>query len=137
MTQAPPLLVAAPLTRGGPLLQRVNAKAISYVEESGLRFEDVYPEGVSELRAIAPNLTVNGHVTDAAKEFSAVAGLPFATIYPEHGHTLVVREAELPQKLPRWRVAAALAGFTVGACLVGPLGAVVGAVAVWAAGGRL
>jgi hypothetical protein len=133
----PPLLIPAPLVRGGPALQRVNPKAISYVEGSGLRFEDVYPEGISELRAIAPNLIVDGRVTEAAREFVQASDLPFGAIYPEHGDMIVLRETKEKRSPGKLRVAAAVAGFAAGACLVGPLGAAVGAFAMWLAGGRL
>lgn len=131
----PSLLIPAPLVRGGPVLQRVNAKAISYVEGGDLLFEDAYPKEVEELRAIAPNLMVDGHVTEAAKEFTLTTGLPFATIYPGHGDLIVLKETT--KEISRLRVAATVVGFAAGACLVGPIGAAIGAVTVWIAGGRL
>lgn len=140
----PPLLTPAPLVRGGPALQRVSERAVSYVEQGGLRFEDVYPDDVEMLRAIAPNLMEGGRVSDAARDFTSATGLPFGVVYPEHAEVIVLGEVSEVSGEPRTgrssgklRVAATVTGFAIGACLVGPLGAAVGALAAWLAGGRL
>jgi hypothetical protein len=126
MTQ-PTFFIDAPFIRGGPCFGRVNPEAIEHVVKTGKTFTEIYPEGVAELRAIAPHLMTRAEINPAAKTFVEVTGLPFAEIYPEHGAIIVIEPAAITIPSPRigpWPFVAL--GLVVGALLAGPVGAVCG-----------
>jgi hypothetical protein len=112
----PPLFIRTPIARGGPALRRVNPEAIAYAKTAG-GFEAVYPEGVKQLRALAP--TEMG-----AEEFVESTGLPRDLIYPD---------VKTPAGGRLWWAAAAL-GLLAGALVGGPIGALAGTTAGGAAG---
>jgi hypothetical protein len=116
---APPLITVGQIDRRGARLRQVNRRAVEYVQHAGLALEDVYPGARGTIRALAPPMG-----SPEAPMFVRATGLPSADIYP--GGALATFGGETSRA--RWRWGWATAGFIVGAVVVGPIGAVVGAV---------
>jgi hypothetical protein len=109
---APPLMTVGRADRRGARLRSVNRRAIDYAQRAGFSLEDVYPHGLTAVRALAPTAG-----TPEAPAFVAAIGLPLGEIYP----TSFSGESKSP-----WRWGWAVAGFAVGAMAGGPIWAVAG-----------
>ncbi len=84
--RAPPFLPGLP-EKMMPMVRIVDQAAVDYVRKSGFTFEQVYPNGISQLREMAPKLVIVGdsggyEINVAAINFAASTGLAFKDIYP-------------------------------------------------------
>ena len=111
---APPLIAVGQVDRRGAKLRVVNKQAVAYAQRAGLALEDVYPGGLPQVRAIAPE-----EGTYESFAFAQTLGITPDELYP------ATFEGEAPKGLPwGW----ALAGFAIGACAGGPLWALAGGI---------
>ena len=113
---APPLITLDRLDKRGAKLRQVNRRAVDYAHRAGLSVEEVYPEGLWMLRALAPAAE-----SVEAGAFMRTTGLRSDELYPPFG-------GEMTGKRGGWRWGWAVVGALVGAALVGPIGAVAGGI---------
>jgi len=111
---APPLFVTGQLDRRGAKLRLVNRRAVDYAHRAGMSVETVYPGATGSIRALAPPMG-----TPEARAFVAATGLSIGEVYASDFSG---------ERVLRWRWGWAVVGFAVGAVILGPIGAAVGAV---------
>ena len=124
---APPLVVTGRVDRRGAPIRSVSRRAVDYTRSAGFGVEDVYPDAVGAMRALAPPMG-----SPEAPAFMRATGLSQREVYPPL-ISCVGGMQVYPRRRWRWRWAAV--GFLVGAALAGPLGAAAAGVAGGLIGG--
>jgi hypothetical protein len=126
---APPLVTTGRVDRRGANMRLLNRRAVDYARNAGFGVEDVYPDAVGTMRALAPPMG-----SPEAGAFVRAAGLSFRDVYPPLISCVGGDKALGLRRPSRWRWATV--GFFVGAVIAGPIGAAVGVTVGLIGGGR-